>query len=314
MKGAIALVCLLAGSVTDLSPCMLNCLAAAASRNAWVPKPDALLSRHPALALRGGEVMPPAALYANAVAIGEKKAAAAPATIFKLSVVSGAHIAFGALLALVVGANVANMKTLNPGLQKLFFGAFGLPFGLFMVLVAGGELFTGNVAMVSAAFFEGKASLEGLLKSWSISFIGNFIGTILVCKLIVAAGMLTVPAIATEIAVAKVAKPFLTTFLRGIVCNWMVCMAVWVASGCSTLGEKYLAMVLPVSAFVAFGAEHSIANMALIPLGMAGGAKVKWIDFLTKNLLPVTLGNIVGGALCQAAPYGSVYGTLGKKR
>eukprot|EP00611_Tribonema_gayanum_P007596 TRINITY_DN16994_c0_g1_i5.p1 TRINITY_DN16994_c0_g1~~TRINITY_DN16994_c0_g1_i5.p1 ORF type:complete len:303 (-),score=100.12 TRINITY_DN16994_c0_g1_i5:262-1170(-) len=302
MKGAIALVCLLAGSVT------------AASRNAWVPKPDALLSRHPALALRGGEVMPPAALYANAVAIGEKKAAAAPATIFKLSVVSGAHIAFGALLALVVGANVANMKTLNPGLQKLFFGAFGLPFGLFMVLVAGGELFTGNVAMVSAAFFEGKASLEGLLKSWSISFIGNFIGTILVCKLIVAAGMLTVPAIATEIAVAKVAKPFLTTFLRGIVCNWMVCMAVWVASGCSTLGEKYLAMVLPVSAFVAFGAEHSIANMALIPLGMAGGAKVKWIDFLTKNLLPVTLGNIVGGALCQAAPYGSVYGTLGKKR
>lgn len=258
--------------------------------------------------------MAPQALYNNAVAIGEKKAAASVDSILKLSILSGAHIAFGGLLAVTVGANMGGMASTNPGMQKFLFGLIGLPFGLFMVLVAGGELFTGNVAMVTAAFIEKRATLKGLAKSWSVSYIGNLIGSLLVCQLVHSAGMVSVPSIAADIAVSKVSKTFLQSLLKGVVCNWMVCMAVWVATGCSTLTEKFLAMALPVSAFVAFGAEHSIANMCLLPLGKLAGGDVTWLEIARSNLLPVTLGNIIGGALCQAGGYGAVYGSLLKRK
>ncbi|CAN0327248.1 unnamed protein product, partial [Hapterophycus canaliculatus] len=125
-------------------------------------------------------------------------------------------------LACPIGSNA---KTANPGLQKLLFGLFGLPFGLFMVLVAGGELFTGNTALVSAALVEGKASFSGLMKNWSCSWFGNLVGSVLLAKLVVHAGINAAPETAAAIAVSKVAAPFLQTFLKGVVCNWMVCMA-----------------------------------------------------------------------------------------
>eukprot|EP00903_Cladosiphon_okamuranus_P006030 g5948.t1 len=264
------------------------------------------------LAARGGVVKAPPGLYANAVEVGAKKAAGKPADILLLGMVSGFHIGFGGLLAITVGGSIPAIKSANPGLQKLLFGLFGLPFGLFMVLVAGGELFTGNTALVTAALIEGKATISGLLKNWSFSWIGNLVGSVLLSKLVMLAGINAAPGTATAIAVSKVSTPCCQTFLKGIICNWMVCMAVWVASGASSLTEKYLAMILPVSAFVAFGAEHSVANMFLLPLGMFSGASdtVKWVDIFIKNILPVTLGNVFGGALFQTLPYAAVYGTL----
>ncbi|CAM9578311.1 unnamed protein product [Ectocarpus sp. 4 AP-2014] len=261
---------------------------------------------------RGGLVKPPPGLYANAVDLGARKAAASPVDIVLLGILSGFHIGFGGLLAVTVGGSIPAIKSANPGLQKLLFGLFGLPFGLFMVLVAGGELFTGNTALVTAALVEGKATVANLVKNWTCSWAGNLLGSVLLAKLVVAAGINAAPGTAAAIAVSKVSSPFLPTFLKGIVCNWMVCMAVWVAAGATSLTEKYLAMILPVSAFVAFGAEHSVANMFLLPLGLFSGASksVSWQDLFVKNILPVTLGNIVGGALCQTMPYAAVYGSL----
>ncbi|CAM9389192.1 unnamed protein product, partial [Phaeothamnion confervicola] len=206
------------------------------------------------LALRGGIVKSAPELYENAVALGEKKAAAPARKVAILSLISGAHIAFGGLLAVTIGGNLGGLAQTNPGLQKLIFGIFGLPFGLYCVLTCGGELFTGNTALVAAALAEGRATWRGLARNWSVSWLGNLVGAVLVVQLVVAAGLVSGPAFAAQLAVNKVTKPFLTTFLRGIVCNWMVCLAVWVATGCTSLLSKYLAIVLPVTAFVAFGA------------------------------------------------------------
>ena len=262
--------------------------------------------------LRGGEVPPAPLLYQNAVAVGEKKAAAPRDQIFKLGLISGAHVAFGGLFAMCAGGNMAAMQSQNPGLQKLIFGLFGLPLGLYMVLVAGGELFTGNTAFVTAAYIEGKATRKGVAKNWGFSYLGNFIGALLLTKLAVYCDMVPNAGAAATVAIYKTSQPFVKTFLKGILCNWMVCMAVWVASACTTLTEKYLAMILPVTAFVTFGAEHSVANMFLIPYGIMSGARVSWGDFFFKNLLPVTLGNVVGGAVMQTGLYATVYGSLFK--
>lgn len=258
--------------------------------------------------------MPPPALYANAVAIGEKKAHTPASTTLKLSILSGAHIGLGGLLAMTIGGNMAAMGKENPGLQKLLFGLFGLPFGLYCVVCAGGELFTGNTALVSAAYYEGKATLKELGKSWSVSYFGNLIGSFLVLALMWSADMGGAAGPIMDIAIKKTSNTFFKTFLKGIVCNWLVCLAVWVSVGCSTLTEKYLAAVLPVSAFVAFGAEHSVANMFLIPLGKYHGANISWSDVFLKNLLPVTLGNILGGAVLQSGVYATIYGTLFKPK
>ncbi|CAM9291529.1 unnamed protein product [Choristocarpus tenellus] len=286
-------------------------------KSVWTQKPQSVtekpgmrLPMENALMVRGGDVKPPLGLYENAVAVGEKKATGSCQNTLMLGFISGCHIAFGGLLALTVGANIPAMATANPGLQKLLFGIFGLPFGLYMVIVGGGELFTGNTAVVTAALIEGKATVKQLIKNWTLSYAGNLLGSLFLAYLAVLAGINSSPDAAAKIVVAKCASPFLKTVLKGIVCNWMVCMAVWVATGTSGLTEKYLAMVLPVSAFVAFGAEHSVANMFLLPIGKLSGGNASWLDIFVKNILPVTLGNILGGAVMQAGLYSAVYGSL----
>ncbi len=198
--------------------------------------------------------------------------------------------------------------------KQIIFGAFGLPFGLIMTLVTGGELFTGNTALVAASAMEGKTTPAELIKSWVASYAGNFVGSLIIAYLAFKSGTLgTAPACAA-IATAKCALSFETAFVRGILCNWLVCMAVYMASGCASLAGKMIAVWFPISAFVALGLDHSVANMFIIPLGMMRGANVSIYDFLMKNLLPVTLGNIVGGALCVMGVYGSAFGKWFQKK
>jgi formate/nitrite transporter len=272
--------------------------------------------------LRGGQITaqaaPPAALalppagYEGAVAAGTKKASMAPDKIFALGMLSGAHIGFGAYLMLTVGGACPGLVATNPGLQKIILGAFGLPFGLMMTLVTGAELFTGNTALVTTAFLEGKATLGGLLKSWITSYAGNFVGSVLLAAAVATAGTLVGGGASVAVAVAKTSLSFKTALVRGVLCNWLVCMAVWMASMAKDLPGKIVAIWFPISAFVAMGLEHSVANMFIIPLGIMNGAAVSWKDFLLKNLLPVTLGNIVGGAVMVAAVFSYAYGALGK--
>ena len=114
------------------------------------------------------------------------------------------------------------------------------------------------------------------------------------------------------VAVAKTSLSFKAAFVRGILCNWLVCMAVYLASMAKDVAGKMIPIWFCISAFIAIGLEHSVANMFIIPLGIFNGAAVSWKDFLLKNLLPVTLGNVVGGAGCVAAAFSYAYGALGK--
>ena len=131
--------------------------------------------------------LPPAG-YEGAVAAGEKKANMAPDKIFALAMISGAHIGFGAWLMLAVGGACPGLAATNPGLQNIVKGAFGLPFGLMMTLVTGAELFTGNTALVTAALLEKKASLKQLIKSWTVSYSGNLVGSILLASMVATGG------------------------------------------------------------------------------------------------------------------------------
>jgi len=255
--------------------------------------------------------LPPAG-YEGAVAAGKKKAGMPASKIFALGVLSGCHIGFGAYLMLTVGAACPGLVSTNPGLQKIILGAFGLPFGLMMTLVTGAELFTGNTALVTAAALEGEADAGGLMKSWVASYAGNFVGSLALAALVTAAGTLVGGGASLAVAAAKTSLSFKTAFVRGILCNWLVCMAVYMASMAKDLPGKIVAIWFPISAFVAMGLEHSVANMFIIPLGILNGAAVSWKAFLLNNLLPVTLGNIVGGAVCVATAFSYAYGKLGK--
>lgn len=255
----------------------------------------------------------PPDMYKAAAVLGAKKASLSVQKIFILSILSGIHIGFGAFLVLSVGAACPEIAKSNPGLQKILMGAFGLPFGLMMTVVGGGELFTGNTAMITAAVLEDKASIKDLLKNWSVSYAGNLVGSLLMALLVFLGGTLGVGPAAAATAVSKTSLPFLQAFIRGMLCNWLVCMAVYMSAGASSLTSKMVAIFFPISAFIALGLEHSVANMFLIPLGILRGAGVSVSDFLLKNLLPVTLGNIVGGAFCVAGLYSSVYGTPKEK-
>ncbi len=192
----------------------------------------------------------------------------------------------------------------------MIFGAFGLPFGLIMTLVTGAELFTGNTALVAASAMEGKTSRADLIKSWVVSYAGNFVGSLLLAYLAFKSGTLGNSPASAAIATAKCSLPFETAFVRGILCNWLVCMAVYMASGCASLAGKMVAVWFPISAFVALGLDHSVANMFIIPMGLLlktfdpgfvaslslDLTQLTWASFILRNLLPVTLGNIIGGS------------------
>lgn len=184
-----------------------------------------------ALRMSGGTVLTPDLktppdLYAGAVAAGTAKAGGSFAKIFKLGIVAGCHIGFGSYLAITVGGACPGLAQTNPGLQKMVLGAFGLPFGLIMTLVSGAELFTGNTALVTAAHLEGKVSKKDLIKNWVASYLGNFVGSLILAYLAYKSGTLASAPGAVNMATAKCANAWDVAFVRGILCNWLVCMAV----------------------------------------------------------------------------------------
>jgi formate/nitrite transporter len=229
---------------------------------------------------------------------------------------AGAYIAIGGLLSLIVTAGM--IKAGYPvGLYRFVFGAV-FPVGLMLVVIAGSELFTGNCMFPTVALLHRKASTVGLLKNWTGSYIGNFIGALFVAgalsyltALIIAPSgtAAATPAFLNTQAVynAKLALPFWDAFYRGIGCNWLVCLAVWLAVASDDTIGKIFGIWFPIMAFVAIGFEHSVANMFFIPAyifanHMAGDPGV-WGQFLAVNLLPVTIGNIIGGVIFVAMIY-----------
>lgn len=193
-------------------------------------------------------------------------------------------------------------------------GACIFPAGLAMVVVAGSELFTGNNLML-AALFSKKLTFKDLFKNWSLVFLGNFIGSILIAALVVMSGVfdgISETVVAT--AINKIDFNFFEAFCRGILCNILVCVAVWMSFAADTVPGKIIAVFFPIMLFVLCGFEHSVANMFYVPAGIfeaaRSGAAVEGLNFgtfLINNLLPVTLGNIVGGAGIVAGGYYLAY-------
>lgn len=226
-----------------------------------------------------------------------------------LGFLAGVYIAFGSQLAVTAAAGAPWPQQL-PGLQKLIFGAV-FPVGLMLVVIAGSELFTGNCMLPTIACLNKKGSWLGLLRNWIGSYVGNFAGSLFVAYfLAVATGLLLKEpwsSYITSIAQAKCSLSFLEAFWRGVGCNWLVCLAVWLAIGSEDIVGKVFGIQFPIMAFVTLGFEHSVANMFFIPASIFTTNAVSWGAFLINNLLPVTLGNIVGGGLFVATIYWWVY-------
>ncbi|MCG8474649.1 MAG: formate/nitrite transporter family protein [Cytophagales bacterium] len=219
---------------------------------------------------------------------------------FLLAVMGGAFVACGGLLSIVVGGGIPDIAAANPGLQKFIFGSV-FPVGLIMVVISGADLFTSDCAIMTVTTLSKESKWKSLFKVWGLSYVGNFIGSLLVAYFFAyKAGVVTQEPFsqtALSIAVGKTSNPFFKTFLKGVGANWLVCLAVWMGYSSKENLGRAIGIWLPVMTFVTFGFEHSVANMFFIPTAMFMGADISWSTFISMNLIPATLGNILGGAI-----------------
>lgn len=242
------------------------------------------------------------------VEVGEAKAGLSVGRTLILGVLAGVYIALGALFYTVV----TTAPGLGFGLTRLL-GGFAFSLGLILVVIAGAELFTGNNLIVVAAL-AGRVSPGKLFRNWVLVYLANFIGSLLVALLVLGSGVWRMADTAVglhmvEIAATKAGLPAVEAVTRGILCNLLVCLAVWMALGAETVAGKILAIVPPITAFVAMGFEHSVANMYFIPMGILLEGQeglpvigLSWAGF-GWNLGWVTLGNLIGGCLLVGLPY-----------
>jgi len=250
--------------------------------------------------------------------VGVKKAAISVLNTLILGALAGVYIGFGAALATLVGHDAASK--VGVGVAQILVGSV-FSVGLMLVVIAGAELFTGNNLMIASVLGKEYGTTR-MLGRWGLVYVANFIGAVLLAFIMYQSGLWkmasgAVGAKAIAIADAKVNLPFGEAFFRGIGCNWLVCLAVWMALSAKDISGKILAIFFPIMAFVALGYEHCVANMYFIPLGLflkgalpalgADLASLTWGRFLTANLVPVTLGNIVGGAVFVGFTYWWVY-------
>jgi formate/nitrite transporter len=283
----------------------------------------------------------PSDIAKAAIASGCTKCTITWQKLLMLGFLAGAYIAFGALLSEIAAGGLSNGTITAPsnevwkivipsGLVKLAAGVV-FPVGLMLVVIGSAELFTGNCMFAPLSLFNKESDFKGLAINWTVVYAANLIGSIFVAFFLAYKcgffNSMPWAGWAATVANAKCSLDFTTAFLRGIGCNWLVCLAIWLAISADDIVGKILAIWFPIMAFVTIGFEHSVANMFFIPLGIfvannpsiapdLADANIKttslmgstgWINFFVTNLIPVTLGNIVGAALFVAAIYWYVY-------
>ena len=257
----------------------------------------------------------------NYIDLGASKAKQPADRMFVLAIFAGMYIALAAIGSVVASA------TLTSGSMQKFVAGLVFPTGLAMVLIAGSELFTGN-CMLFIPVLEKKIKLTDMLRAWIIVWIGNLVGSLLVAVLVTYGGTLdlfsnAVAAASIKTAVAKTSLSFIDAVFRGILCNVLVCLAVWMSFAAKDIGGKVAALYLPIMLFITSGYEHSVANMYYISAGLMAAknptyaaaateagvnlSKLSWGSMFTVNLLPVTLGNIIGGGILIGIGYWFVY-------
>jgi formate/nitrite transporter len=291
---------------------------------------------------------PPAEITKAAIAAGCTKCTTTWDKLLILAFLAGAYIAFGGLLAeIVVGGmsggfvqtmadGAKNTTAIPTGILKFATGAV-FPVGLMCVVIAGSELFTGNCMFAPISWLDKKITLKGFAINWTLVYIGNLIGALFVVYFLAYwSGLFSSAPFGTwamTVANGKLGLTWDDALLRGIGCNWLVCLAVWLAIASDDIVGKILGIWFPIMAFVAIGFEHSVANMFFIPLGIAlfndgglsamkdawikalgtgannyaGSLTTDWTHFIVNNLIPVTIGNIIGAVIFVAAIYWWVY-------
>ncbi len=285
------------------------------------------------------DVLMPKDMAAKAENVGIAKAQLGTYRMLALGVLAGAFIAMGANFATTVwaglgkivvnaGGGVSFSTAVPYGLQRLI-GGLVFATGLIMVVVGGSELFTGN-CLIPMAWASGKVTTKALLRNWVIVYLGNFVGSVATAYLVFLGkqhnfGDGAVGLTALNIGVSKTSLEFVQCFFLAILCNALVCMAVWLCFSARSNADKVFCILPPISAFVACGFEHCVANMYFIPsalfikdldpaffASMASGLKnngltLTWGNFLWRNLLPATVGNIIGGTLMVGGMYWFIY-------
>jgi len=283
------------------------------------------------------DALSPQEMAARAEDLGVSKAEMPFPKMFMLAIMAGAFIALGAIFATTIGAGsiavmspdgaIAFSTGLPYGVTRLLMGlVFSL--GLILVVVGGAELFTGNNLIVMA-WANGKVKGRALLRNWVIVYVGNFLGAISTAALMFftkqyTSGSNAVGVLALKTAVGKVDLTFIQAVALGVLCNGLVCLAVWLTYSARSTMDKIIAIIFPITAFVAAGFEHSVANMYFISYALfikefdpgfvnTVGSQVPhlsvltWQAFFLNNLLPVTIGNIIGGAGLVAALYWAIF-------
>lgn len=249
---------------------------------------------------------------ANAmVNVGVGKANLPVVSMFLLGILAGAFIGFGGLANTIVSQTFAGI---DPGVAKLL-GAAVFPVGLMLVVICGAELFTGNNLMTLALMNE-KITAGQMVKNWCIVWLGNLVGSLCLVLIVYYGGVLGDPAASAKaigIAESKAGLDISVMILRAILCNVLVVLAVWMATSAQDIVSKIFACWFPIMLFVLCGFEHSVANMYFIPMGMILGANVS-IGACATNIICVTIGNLIGGALLIPAIYYVVYLAADKKK
>lgn len=264
----------------------------------------------------------PAEISAMMISTSERKANLALRDLIVLGILAGAYVALAGNLSTVVTADAA--RYLGAGVSKLLAGSV-FAMGLTLVVIGGGELFTGNALMIMGRL-QKQITTKQLLRNWVLVYFANFVGSLVVVALVYLTGLWQADGglVGTKFVLtanAKVNIPFVAAVARGICANWLVCLGVWLAMASRDVAGKILAIYFPVMAFVACGHEHSIANQFSVPMGMAlknhpalqealagvNLSHLNWGSFAIRNLVPVTLGNIIGGAFFVGTLYWYVY-------
>ena len=282
-------------------------------------------SRQPPAKEVSFDALLPAEMAVKAAETGVKKTGLDTIRTFLLAVLAGAFISMGAIFATTVSAGGSSLPY---GVVRLLAG-FTFSLGLILVVVSGSELFTGN-SLIIIAFANRRIKLGALLRNWGLVYLGNFAGALITAYLMFQSrqytfGGNTIGLAALNTAEAKTALGFWQAVTLGLFCNALVCMAVWMCYSARSTIDKILAIIPPISAFVAAGFEHSIANMYFIPVALfikqmgspaffeaigktpADFPHLTWGNFFLANLLPVTIGNIIGGVVMVGVMYWFIY-------
>ena len=250
------------------------------------------------------------------------KATGSAGKLFALAMLAGAFIALGAQGSLMASFNLTSDPA-TFGIGKVVMGAV-FPVGLMMVVLCGAELFTGNCLMITG-ILDKRIKVSGMLRNWGIVYVGNFVGAIIIVLCIAYSGLWDsgaglLGAVTVKTAIGKCSLSFGRAVVLGIFCNFLVCLAVWMAAGSQETIGKIFAIWFVIGLFIISGFEHSVANMYFIPAGMIAAGNDAYVTmlgldtsslsvfgFLIRNLLPVTIGNIIGGSFFVGAVYWGCY-------